>query len=207
MDKILKHIKKETKKNLLIVVSGPTCSGKDTVMQALLKKDANRKRLVTTNSRKKRKGEKEGVDYYFVSKKEFEKLIADEAFFEWVEYRGDYRGTQKKHVMHAMDSGKDVIWRIDVRGVKNVYEKVKAEVPHSVFIFLAESLEVLQKRMEKRATENSKWRKWSIDRAAWELKQFRSFDYVVVNEQNQLDETLQKVEAIIEAKKMQVDHE
>ena len=114
------------------------------------------KRLVTTNSRLKRADEKEGFDYYFVTKDQFEEMIAQEGFYEWVEYRGTYRGTQKKHVKKALATGRDVIWRIDVRGVKNIHKRVEKEVPNSVFIFLTESLAILEKRMKKRATETKK---------------------------------------------------
>ncbi len=192
-------------KNLLIVLSGPSCSGKDSVMRQLLKKNGNKKRLVTTNSRMKRADEKEGVDYFFVSKKEFEKIIADEGFYEWVEYRGTYRGTQKKHVQQALATGKDVIWRIDVRGVKNVYERVKKEVPNSVFIFLAESLAILEQRMKKRATETKKEFDWSLNRARWELNQYHNFDYLVHNLQGKLNQAVEQVAHIIEGEKLKLE--
>lgn len=199
------ELSKQEKRNLLIVLSGPTCCGKDTVMRELLKRRKNMVRLVTTNSRAKRADEKEGVDYYFISKDEFGDLIAKDAFFEWVEYRGDYRGTQKKHVKEALAAGRDVIWRIDVRGVKNIRRKVKKEIPNSVFIFLAITLDVLKQRMKERATEDDKkWGKWSADRAVWELKQYRDFDYVVHNKEGRLKETVLMAEKIIEAERKRV---
>lgn len=206
MDKYEKVFQAQKNKNFLIVVSGPSCSGKDSVARGLLKRNEKMSRLVTTNSRSKRKDEKEGWDYYFVSRQEFEKLIAQEAFYEWVEYRGSYRGTQKKHVLQALKTGRDVIWRIDVRGVKNIYERVKKEIPNSIFIFLAESLPVLEKRMKKRATETKREFIWSINRAKWELNQYHSFDYLVFNIQGRLKETIGKVEHIIEAEKLKIKH-
>ncbi len=191
-------------KPILIIISGPTCSGKDTVMRELLKRNKNIRRLVTTNSRPKRLDEQEGIDYYFIMRNEFERLIAQEAFYEWVEYRGEYRGGRKKHVNEALASGKDVIWRIDVRGVKNIYEKVKKEVPNSVFIFLTESLEVLKKRMAKRATENHKWKTWSVNMAIWELKQYQDFDYLVKNKEGKLNQTIRQIEDIIEAERLKI---
>jgi len=185
-------------KGILLVLSGPTCSGKDTVMKLLLEGNKNMQRLVTTNSRPKRDDEKEGVDYYFVSRDEFERLINKGAFFEWVEYRGHYRGGQKKHVIKALNSGKDVIWRIDVRGVKNIYEKVKEMVPNSIFIILTSPISILRRRSERRKTEDKKWEDWGINRAKWELEQKEDFDYVVVNEEDKLKETVNKVEEIIE---------
>jgi len=185
------------KKGVLLVLSGPTCAGKDEVMRALLKRSKNMKRLVTTNSRPKRADEKEGVDYYFVSRKEFEELIAKGAFFEWVEYRGEYRGGQVRHVKQALKSGKDIVWRIDVRGVKNIYKKVKQMVPKSVFVMLVSPVEILRLRAEKRMTEAKKWKDWSMDRAKWELAQKEDFDHVVANKQDKLEEAVKEVEKII----------
>lgn len=204
MTDIKKALEKQKKKNFLIIISGPTCSGKDSVMRGLLKKDKRFKRLITTNSRAKRPDEIEGVDYYFIARDEFEKLIAKDAFYEWVEYRGEYRGTQKKHVLETLKSGKDIIWRIDVRGVKNVYKKVKKEIPNSIFIFLAESLETLEKRMKSRHAEDKKWMKWNLSRAVWELKQHQDFDYLVFNQQGQLKTTIDLAEKIVEAEKCKV---
>ena len=204
MRSIIREFKDQEKKGILLVVSGPTCAGKDAAMRRLLKRSRNIFRLVTTNSRPKRTEEREGVDYYFISRKEFEDLIAKEAFFEWVEYRGHYRGTQKKHIREALASGKDVIWRIDVRGVKNVYKKVKKEIPFSAFVFIGEALSVIEERLKKRATENKKWGDWSRSRAKWELSQFRGFDYAVHNKQGKLKKTVEAIEAIIEAERKKV---
>lgn len=201
---IKQELKNQTKRTVLLVISGPTCSGKDSVMKQLLARNQNMCRLVTTNSRPRRKDETDGVDYHFVSKKEFEQLIVQDAFFEWVEYRGDYRGGQKKHVLAVLDSGKDVVWRIDVRGVKNIYEKVKRDIPQAVFIFLAEDLQILKKRMLARGTENARWQNWSLTRAAWELKQYESFDYLVKNEEGHLDKTVAVIEMILEAERRKI---
>jgi len=205
MKDILKEFENQEKKGILVVVSGPTCCGKDAAMRQLLKKNKRMIRLVTTNSRPKRGEEKEGADYYFVSMEKFEDLIAQEAFFEWVEYRGHYRGTQKKHIRKALITGKDVFWRIDVRGAKNIYRKVKKEVSHSAFIFIGERLSVLEARMIKRATEDKKGKKWSKARNKWELAQFRGFDYLVRNQQGKLKKTVEMVEAIIEAERRKVN--
>jgi guanylate kinase len=201
---VYQEILAKEKKPTLLVLSGPTCSGKDTIMRLLVKRNKNMRRLVTTNSRPKRSEEREGTDYHFISRSEFEKLIAQEAFYEWVEYRGEYRGGQKRHVHEALQSGKDVIWRIDVRGVKNIYKKVKKEIPNSVFVFLVESLGVLKARMAKRATEDKKWKEWSINMATWELKQYQDFDYVVPNKEGKLKEATEVIEKILEAEKLKV---
>jgi guanylate kinase len=183
---------------VLVVLSGPTCSGKDAVMRRILERNKNMQRLVTTNSREKREDEKNGVDYHFVTRKEFEKLIADGGFFEWVEYRGEYRGGQQKHVIEALKSGKNVIWRIDVRGVKNIYKKVKEMVPKSIFVMLRSSMKTLRERSQERKTEDKTWENWSMDRARWELDQVKDFDFVVDNMQDELDKTVVEIEKLIE---------
>ncbi|MFH1244667.1 MAG: guanylate kinase [bacterium] len=192
-------------RGVLLVLSGPSGVGKDTIMLKLLEKYPKMGKLVTTNSRPKRDEEKEGFDYHFVNREEFEKLIAEDAFFEWVEYRGHYRGGQKKHVQEALASGKDVIWRIDVRGVMNIREKVKELFPHSVFVLLAvDDLEVLKKRMEERASETREDFDWSIDMAVWEQRQWNHFDYVVRNEDGKLDVAVEAVAKIVEVTRMKV---
>lgn len=199
------EIERQSNRGVLLVLSGPSGVGKDTVMLKILDKIPNMQKLVTTNSRPKRDDEKEGFDYYFVSREEFEKLIAEEAFFEWVEYRGHYRGGQKKHVMNALKSGKDVVWRIDVRGVKNVREKIKEIYPHSVFVLLAvKDLTTLKKRMEERNSETGEELDWSVDMAKWEQRQWRDFDYIVANEDGSIEKTVEDVAKIVEVTRMKV---
>jgi guanylate kinase len=199
------EIEKQKERGVLLVLSGPSGVGKDTVMLKLMAQYPNMTKLVTTNSRPKRDDEKEGFDYHFVSREEFEKLIADEAFFEWVEYRSHYRGGQKKHVQEALSSGHDVIWRIDVRGVKNIREKVKEMFPHSAFVMLAvNDLETLRARMEERQSESAEGVSWSMDMAEWEQRQWHDFDYVVANEDGDLEAAVVKIGKIVEATRMQV---
>lgn len=201
----IEEINLQKKRGVLLVLSGASGSGKDTVMIELLNRYPNMQKLITTNSRPRRSDEKEGFDYYFVSREEFEALISDEAFFEWVEYRGHYRGGQKKHVEEALSSGKDVIWRIDVKGVKNVKDKVKQKFPHSAFVLLAvEDIETLKDRMIKRESETHQDLNWSLDIAEWEQRQFHDFDYLVANEDSKLDETVEKIAAIVEATRHRV---
>jgi len=196
---------RQGKRGVLLVLSGPSGVGKDTVMLKLLEKYPKMEKLITTNSRPKRDDEKDGFDYHFVSREEFERLIAEDAFFEWVEYRGHYRGGQKKHVEEALTSGHDVIWRIDVRGVMNIREKVKEAFPHSALVLLAvDNLETLKTRMEKRASETKEDFEWSMDIAVWEQRQWNHFDYVVKNGDGKLEETVESVAEIVETTRMKV---
>ena len=197
----------QKKRGVLVILTGPTAAGKDTVMKALLDKRPNLTRMVTTNSRPMRPEEKEGIDYHFVSREDFEKLLAEDAFIEWVEYLGHYKGGQRKHLEEALASGKDVIWRIDVRGVKNIRGKVEdmVEDPESpvkaaVFIFLAPpDLATLEGRMRTRGTENEKVWNDGLNLAKWELEQYDDCDYLVINEDGKLEAAITIVESIIEA--------
>ncbi|MBP9702276.1 guanylate kinase [Candidatus Woesebacteria bacterium] len=202
---VVVELERAKKRGVLLVLSGPSGVGKDSVMLELLEKYPKTQKLVTTNSRPMREGEQDGFDYHFVSREEFEKLIAEEAFFEWVEYRGHYRGGQKRHVQEALDSGRDVIWRIDVRGVMNIRAKVKETFPHSAFVMLAVSdLDILRKRMEERESETQGDLEWSVDIAMWEQRQWHRFDFVVNNEEDKLRETVEAVADIVEATRMKV---
>ncbi|MEI6690549.1 MAG: guanylate kinase [bacterium] len=205
IDSAALEIESQKQRGVLLVLSGPSGVGKDTVMLKLLQEYPNMQKLVTTNSRPKRAEEKDGFDYHFVTREEFEKLIAEEAFFEWVEYRGHYRGGQKTHVQEALSSGHDVIWRIDVRGVKNIREKVKEMFPHSAFVMLAVTeLSTLKKRMEERESESAEGLSWSMDMAEWEQRQWHDFDYVVANDDGKLEETVEAIGKIVEATRTQV---
>ncbi len=196
---------RQKKRGVLLVLSGPSGVGKDSVMLELLSKYPKMQKLVTTNSRPKRDDEQDGFDYHFVTREEFEKLIAEEAFFEWVEYRGHYRGGQKRHVQEALESGRDVIWRIDVRGVMNIRAKVKEMFPHSAFVMLAvKDLEILKKRMEERQSETQEELEWSVDMAMWEQRQWHHFDFVVHNEDDRLEQTVAAVANIVEATRTKV---
>jgi len=209
---IYEEMENQKKRGVLLVLTGPTCAGKDVLIEALKKENSNLVRLVTTNSRPRRSEEKEGYDYYFVSRQDFEKMIANDEFFEWVEYRGNYRGGRKKHVEEALSSGHDIVWRIDTKGVKNIKEKVlrmvkdpNSSIKHVVFVFLAApNLETLKGRIEKRGTESLEEEKQSLNLAKWEIEQFDDSDYLVVNVDGKLDEAVEKVRMIIETERLRI---
>lgn len=200
-------VDEQKKRGILIILTGPTAAGKDTVMKELLAKRQNLTRMVTTNSRPMRPGEVEGTDYYFVSRPDFEKLLSEDAFIEWVEYLGHYKGGQKKHIEAALASGKDVIWRIDVRGVKNIRPRIEEmmEDPNSpvktaVFIFLGvKDFTIIEKRMRARGTEDEKVWNEGLNLSKWEVEQYDDCDYLVINEDDKLEDTVKAVECIIES--------
>jgi len=201
---VTEELDAQEKRGVLLVLSGASGVGKDTVMQALLDKYPNMQKLVTTNSRPKRPEEVDGYDYHFISQSEFEKLIAEDAFFEWVEYRGHLYGGQKQHLEKTLSSGQDVIWRLDVRGVKNIKDKVKQMFPYSATVFITPpTMESLVKRLKNRNPEDS-WLNWNLKMAVWEMKRFAEFDYLIVNYDDQADRASQDLEAIIRSLRLKL---
>ena len=142
-DAILKEVRAQQKRGVLLILTGPTGAGKDTVFAKLLEQNPKIVKITTTSSRDKRETESEGNPYYFIPRSEFEQKIADGAFFEWVEFRGHLYGTQKATLQKALETGEDIIWHIDAKGVKNIKEKVKEMVDRSVFVFLTLLLLIL----------------------------------------------------------------
>ncbi|RLD06575.1 MAG: guanylate kinase [Chloroflexi bacterium] len=182
---------------LLIVVSGPSGVGKDTVLHMMEERGEYPFHfVVTATTRPIREGEVHGVDYFFVSHDEFAEMIENDELFEYAIVYNDYKGNAKKQVRDALDSGKDVIMRLDVQGAATV----KKIVPEAVLIFLTTgSEEELVSRLEARKTETAEGLKLRIATARQELKRAKDFDYVVVNRDDALDKTVDIIEAIIQA--------
>lgn len=193
------EIEAQKKRGILAVVSGPSAGvGKDAVVNGLRKKYPFEK-VVTCTTRAQRPGEKDGFDYYFFRKEEFEKKTKEDFFLEWEKYLDNYYGTPRKEVLEKMKKG-DVLLRVDVRGAKSV----KKVIPTALIIYIAPpSFKTLERRLHKRNDdEQSIERKVQV--AVWEVEQFEGFDYVVVNEENRLDKTVELVKMIIEAERRRV---
>jgi guanylate kinase len=199
---IFHEVEEQKKRGVLLVLTGPSGSGKDTVLAKLQEQDPSLIKIITTTSRSPREGEAEGSPYYFVSRERFEQLIAEEAFFEWVEFRSELYGTQKKTLQEALSTGNDVIWRIEAKGVKNIKEKIKQMVPRSVFVFLiAENIEDMHTRVVKAEGVQGAQKRWNEPLVIWEARQFKDCDYLVVNADGKLDETVSSIRSIIQAKR------
>jgi len=186
---------------LVIVISGASGVGKDMTITRLKELGHPFHFVVTATTRPQRPNEINGVDYIFTSITEFAEMIERGELLEYAVVYGDYKGIPKEQVRSALASGKDVIMRIDVQGAQTI----RRLVPEAVFIFLsAESEEALVRRLRERKTEPEAQLKMRIATARQELKRLDLFDYMVVNADNELDETCYKIMAIITAEKSRV---
>jgi guanylate kinase len=187
---------------LLIVISGPSGVGKDSVLQGLKGRNLPMHFVVTATTRPRRTEETHGVDYFFVSKDEFARMIEREELIEYAIVYSDYKGIPKQQVRDALASGKDVIMRLDVQGASTV----RKLAPEAVLIFLTtESEESLVRRLKARQTETSENLSLRIATARQELKRAVEFDYVIVNADGRLDVTVDTVVAIIQAEHHRVN--
>lgn len=167
------------KRGTFFVLSGPSGSGKGTVLQEVLRKSDRIVYSVSATSRNPRAGEVDGINYYFKSREEFETLIKADAFIEYTETYGNYYGTLKSEVEKAIENGKNIILEIDPVGARNV----RAHYPDAVLMFLvAPDLEVLSSRLSGRGSENAETFKIRHDAALSEMENATLYDYVVVND-------------------------
>ncbi len=188
---------------LLIVISGPSGVGKDTVMLRMQERGMPFHFVVTATTRPKRDNEVHGVDYFFVSKEEFARMIEENELIEYAIVYSDYKGIPKQQVRQALASGKDVVMRLDVQGA----ETVRRLAPEALLIFITtESEEELVGRLKARKTETPDELVLRIATARKELKRVEAFDYAIINHDYKLDETVDIVQAIIEAEHHRVKH-
>jgi guanylate kinase len=186
---------------LLIVLSGPSGVGKDVIIKRVKARGFPFHFVVTATTRPRRPGEIEGVDYFFLSHAEFTRMIAAGEFLEYATVYSDYKGIPKSQVSAALTSGKDVIMRIDVQGAATV----RGIAPEAVFIFLiTSSEEEMVNRLRQRDTETPEELELRIATAHEEIKRMAEFDYVVVNRDGALDQTVETIAAIITAEKCRV---
>lgn len=183
-----------SKEPLLFVISGPSGVGKDTVIQALRKTNLPLHFVVTATTRSPRCGERDGIDYIFVSKEKFTEMLDHNELLEHALVYDDYKGIPKEQIRQAMRSGKDVILRVDVQGAATIH----SICPGAVLIFLMPANEnELEQRLRDRKTETEESLKTRIAIARKEVKRISEFDYVIVNTQGKLDETVSQLIAII----------
>ena len=181
---------------MLVIISGPSGVGKDTIIDALRRRDHDPEYhyVVTCTTRAKRPGELDGVDYHFMDRATFAALRAAGEFLEANDVHGNWYGTPRSQVREALARGRDVILKIDVQGAQVVKEKI----PGALLIFLIPpSLEDLFQRLLSRATETADELELRQRNAAIELARQDDYDYVVTNETGQVERTAERIDEII----------
>lgn len=187
-------------KGILFVVSGPSGAGKTTLYRKAASSLPNLKHSVSYTTRRPRPGEVNDRDYTFINRDEFKGMIDRAEFAEWAEIHGKLYGTSKKRLEETMDSGIDAILDIDVQGA----EQLKKKYQGGVYIFvLPPSLEVLGKRLQKRMVNSKEEIEKRLKVAAKEIKRYREYDYVIVN--NILEDALKELSAIIISKRVSTE--
>jgi len=187
---------------LLIVLSGPSGVGKDAVMAKLRERGFPLRFGVTATTRPPRPGEVHGKDYYFVSEAEFDRMIAEDELLEWAHVHCHRYGVPRVSVRQHVESGVDVLVRVDVQGAATI----RSKVPEAVLVFLAPpSMDSLIRRLTRRGTESAEEQATRIANAYAEMARLPEFDYVVVNPDDGLDEAVEKVMAIVVAERCRVN--
>ena len=181
---------------LLLVISGPSGTGKGTVCQALISQQNQIRYSVSATTRLPRVGEVDGVHYYFKTQEQFQGMIDRDELIEWAKVYDNYYGTPKAPVMQSLQLGQDIILEIDVQGAFQVKEKY----PEGICVFIAPpSLAELRKRIEGRATDAPEVIAKRMEAAEWELEQADKYDYVIINDSVQ--EATAKLAAILKKEK------
>jgi guanylate kinase len=187
---------------LLIVISGPSGVGKDSLVQRLKERNCPFHFVVTATDRAPRRDEVHGEDYLFVSTQEFERMIAQDELLEYAVVYEQYKGIPKRQIQEAMASGKDVVMRVDVQGAATV----RQIAPEAVSIFLiTSSIEELEQRLRDRGGDSLEQVERRIVTARQEMERLPEFDYAVVNRDQKLNAAVDDVLAIIKAEHCRVD--
>ncbi|HSH36171.1 guanylate kinase [Schnuerera sp.] len=186
-------------KGFLLVISGPSGCGKGTLCKKILERNEKLIFSVSATTRMPRRGETNGINYFFINKERFSNMIEEKEFLEYANVHGNLYGTPKQFVLEQVEKGEIVILEIDVQGAL----QVKEAYPEAVFVFLLPpSMSELKNRIKKRGTESEKDIDIRLKNAFEELKFIDEYDYIVINDE--LIEAVEKTEAIIIAEKLKV---
>lgn len=184
------------KKGLLLIISGPSGAGKGTIVKALLRVIPTLRLSISATTRMPRGGEIDGVDYYFLERKVFKKMIEEGTLLEWAEVYGNFYGTPRHFVQEELERGNDVILEIDIQGAL----QVKQTLPEAVLIFIAPpSRKELQMRLIGRKSDSREEIDKRLQCMNGEIKLAGGYDYIVVNDM--IDKAIDNIRAIISAEK------
>ena len=187
---------------LLVVISGPSGVGKDSVIKGLKARDLKLHFVVTATSRAARPDEVDGKDYFFYSREEFAKRIENGEFIEHAMVYGDYKGIPCCEIEDAINCGQDVILKVDVQGAATI----RRLYPHALLIFLIpRNYEEWYNRLAQRNTEDKENFKLRVETSLREVSQVNLFDYVVINSENRLEDAVDDIISIIRAEHLAVN--
>ena len=184
---------------LLLVVSGPSGCGKGTVCDLLRQRNRELIYSISATTRRPRPGEQDGVNYFFLTQKQFQNQVKEDGFLEWAEVFGNLYGTPRRWVEDRLARGRDVLLEIDTQGAL----QVKASYPAGILLFLLPpSMAELKRRIDGRGTENAAERERRFQAARQEIAQIRNYDYLVVNDE--VTQAVLKIEAILLAERSRI---
>ncbi|HJT58770.1 MAG TPA: guanylate kinase [Ktedonobacteraceae bacterium] len=179
---------------LLFVLSAPSGTGKDTIIQTLKEQGLDFYLVSSVTTRRPRLGESEGNPYHFVDQETFNHLVANNELLEYAKVHGNWYGQPRQPIRDNLQAGRDVLLKIDVQGAATVRRKV----PEAVFIFLVpESVEELAQRLDARKTETTEERQRRLEDARLELAEKDWYDYIILNRRGHLEEAVEKLRAIM----------
>ena len=188
----VRYIISSNMKKKLFVLSGSSGVGKGTVINGFLKRNPNFSLSISCTTRKMRQGEVDGVNYFFLSKEEFNQSIKNNEFLEWAEFAQNCYGTKRAFVEKCLNNGKDLILEIETKGAL----KVKEQMPDAVLIFIAPpSLEELEFRLRNRHTEDEATIQKRLSEVREEIERAKNYDYTIINDD--LERAISELEAII----------
>lgn len=185
----------------VIVISGPSGVGKGTVVQELLSNNDDCTLSVSATTRAPREGEVHGVNYFFITKEEFQSRIKNNAMLEYAQYCDNYYGTPRDYVQQSIENGKNIILEIEVQGALNV----KSTMPEAVTVFvMPPSMIELEKRLRGRGTEEEEVIQQRLKTAVEEMRQSPKYDYIVINDT--VNQCVNDIKTIINSEKMKTDN-
>jgi guanylate kinase len=183
---------------LAIIVAGPSGVGKGTVIEKICEARPDILTSISHTSRPPRSHEREGIEYFFHTKPQFELMIEDSAFIEWAQVHGNFYGTSKQYVFGHLDKGENIIFEVDVVGAKNLLNELNGVYPLCSVFLLPPNMEDLEKRLIGRGTEDAATIALRVDNAKKECEERKHFDFEVINDR--IDRATQKVLDIISNK-------